>query len=79
MIDSNDLIHHADDTQYGEFSTKMERIPDERLADAASKLGANMPEGSTWQDYRDAFAQYSWHDVTRALEDANGGADYANL
>ena len=79
MIDSDDLIKHATDEEYQEYSQKIENLHDDVLVEAARYLGANVPEGATWQDYRDTFAEYSWKDATRALEHAAGGTDYSNL
>jgi LmbE family N-acetylglucosaminyl deacetylase len=79
MIDSNDLIHQADNDQQREFSDKVERMRDDELQAASEYLGADVPAGSSWQDYRDAFAQYSWHDATQAMEHGMGGEDYANI
>lgn len=78
MIDSNDLIHQADNDQQEEFGVKVEGMDEDSLKSASDYLGAGVPEGSSWQDYRDAFAQYSWKDATYAME--HGSADkYENL
>ena len=79
MIDSNDLIHQGSDEERREFDAKVERQDEDVLKAAADRLGANVPEGASWQEYSDALAQYSWRDATEALEHASGGADYYNL
>jgi LmbE family N-acetylglucosaminyl deacetylase len=79
MIDSDELIHQADDDQQRGFSDKIERVREDELKATADYLGVQMSDGASWQDYRDAFRNYSWRDVTRALEHGTGGEDYANL
>jgi hypothetical protein len=79
VIDSDQLIHQASDEEQRDFSTKIEKIRDDELKDASDYLGAGVPDGAAWQDYRDAFLAYSWRDVTRAIEHATGGAHYEDL
>jgi hypothetical protein len=79
MIDSNDLVKNGSDDEIEAFETKVKNQEPDVLVAAASYINANVPEGASWQDYAEAFEEYSWKDATRALEHGAGGADYNNL
>jgi hypothetical protein len=79
MIDSNDLVKNGSDDELEAFEAKVKSLESDELTAAASYVGANVPEGASWQDYAEALAEYSWKDATSALEHGVGGTDYNNI
>ena len=69
MIDSNDLIHQANDQDTDQLRRVIDNMHDEDLQATAQNLGISVRPGATTDEYLNAFGHESWKNVTRSMED----------
>ena len=69
MIDSRELIKNdCDSHQWAAYERSIEMLNFDCLEAINNRLGAEVPQGSPWRSYSDAFSYYSWRDFTMAYE-----------